>query len=78
MRSVRRPPFPKQESPKNKSRIAGMFFVPENRPSKCQLLPASHHEFTIKKPRFAARFSQNPQQKTPNLITPKNTDSQND
>jgi hypothetical protein len=41
--------------------------------STCQLSPAFHHEFTIKKPRSATRFSQNPQQKRPNLSTEKNT-----
>jgi hypothetical protein len=48
---------------KNKSGKSGVFFEPEKQPSTHHDLPAIHHEFTIKKPRSAHRFCQNPQQK---------------
>jgi hypothetical protein len=40
-----------------------MFFAHKNHPETHQLSPAFHHEFTIKKPRSATRFSQKPLQK---------------
>jgi hypothetical protein len=52
--------IPKSGIMQNKSSIRGMFFKHKNRPRTHQLSPAFHHEFTIKKPRSAARFSQNP------------------
>jgi hypothetical protein len=60
--------FPKWESLKNKYRKSGMFFEPEKWPSTYQLSPAIHHKFTIKKPRSAHRFCQNPQQKRVNQL----------
>jgi hypothetical protein len=55
--------FPKRETPKNKFLKSGLLLEPENVPSPYQLSPAIHHKFTIKKPRSATRFCQNPQQK---------------
>jgi hypothetical protein len=49
--------------PKNKFAKSGKFFDPENDHKNHHVLPATHHTFTIKKPRSAPGFSQNPQQK---------------
>jgi hypothetical protein len=50
-------------SNKNKVQKVGMFFRPEKCPSTHHVLPATHHNFTIKKPRKKHTFSQNPLQK---------------
>jgi hypothetical protein len=49
-----------------------VFFAPEKRPSIHHDLPRIHHKFTTKTPRFAYRFSQNPQQKRPSTTPEKN------
>jgi hypothetical protein len=55
--------FPKWESLKNKSGKSGKFSSAKNDRQVTSVSPAIHHKFTIKKPRSAPRFCQNPQQK---------------
>jgi hypothetical protein len=76
MLSERPPIIPKMGSHQNKSRIGVLFFEPKKRPSTRQLSPAFHHELTIKKPRSATRFCQNPQQNRPILSAKKNQNTQ--
>jgi hypothetical protein len=52
--------FPKTGNPKNKSKESGVFFEVDLRLFSDHLSPAFHHDFTIKKPRSAPRFSQKP------------------
>jgi hypothetical protein len=42
----------------------GIFFVSKKQPSIHHVLPRIHHDFTIKKPRSAPHFFQNPPQNT--------------
>jgi hypothetical protein len=62
--------FPKTGKPKNKSKESGIFFEADLRSFSDHRPPAFHHDFTIKKPRSAPRFSQKPLQKTRNSTTP--------
>src|SRR6266550_5416909 len=55
--------FPKWESAKNKSRKNDKFSSPKTDRLLTSVSPAIHHKFTIKKPRSAPGFCQNPQQK---------------
>jgi len=64
--------FFQKEVTQNKFRTGVLFFEPEKQPSNRQLSPAFHHEFTIKKPRSATRFCQNPQQNRLNSPQKKN------
>jgi hypothetical protein len=52
-----------QPRPKNKFAKRGKFSGVEKHRKTYHVSPATHHTFTIKKPRSAPRFSQNPQQK---------------
>jgi hypothetical protein len=55
---------------KNKSSERGSFLASKKRPSTHHDSPQNHHKFTIKKPRSARHFLQNPQQK-PQKLPPK-------
>jgi hypothetical protein len=55
---------PREKSPaKNKVEKAGMFFDTQKCPATHHVYHAFHHDLTIKTPRSAPRFSQNPLQK---------------
>jgi hypothetical protein len=58
--------IPESESPKNKSEIRGKSFVRKKPPSTSHDSPRIHHKFTIKKPRSATHFRQNPLQNDEN------------
>jgi hypothetical protein len=68
--AVPMPPGPRRDHPigptKNKLKKSGKFSEAENVSIRTTLSPAIHHKFTIKKPRSAPRFCQNPQQKREN------------
>lgn len=55
--------LPKAAASKNNSEKSGIFLAPDITPCSDHLSPASHHDYTIKKPRSTATFSQNPLQK---------------
>jgi hypothetical protein len=57
------PEVPKRAKPKNKSTKCGIFSVLENDHPKHRVYHASHHTFTIKKPRSAPSFFEKPLQK---------------
>jgi len=64
-----RGPFPKTGSRKNNSEKCGVFLAEYLRSFSDHLSPASHHNFTIKKPQFTTTFSQKTLQKHRSTIS---------